>query len=106
MSFLKSVTLKKNYVQGIATDNAMTGVHKILKEECALPYLVLISSVCHSLQLAVSATSKETILSSVEYLIRETNNWFSISPKWQEAYKAVYATIYCGQKCPWHIGHL
>lgn len=53
---------------------------------------------CHSLQLAVSAASKETIPRSVEYFISETYNWFSISPKRREAYKAVCATINCGQK--------
>lgn len=42
--------------------------------------------------------SKETIPRSVEYLIRETYNWLSVSPKRWEAYKAVYATINCGQK--------
>lgn len=104
VEFLEKCNLKKENLQGIGTDNAsmMTGVHngvhKILKEECALPNLVLIRCVCHSLQLAVSAASKETIPRCVEYLIRETYNWFSISPKRREAYKAVYATINCGQK--------
>ncbi|XP_031724785.1 zinc finger protein 862-like [Anarrhichthys ocellatus] len=87
VELLKKCNLKKENLHGIGTDKAsvMTGVHngvhKILKEECALPNLVLIHCVCHSLQLAVSAASKETIPRSVEYLIRETYNWFSISPK-------------------------
>jgi hypothetical protein len=100
VEFLEKCNLKKENLQGIGTDNAsvMTEVHKTLKEECALPNSILIRCVCHSLQLAVSAASKETIPRSVEYLIRETYNWFSISPKWHEAYKAVYVTINCGQK--------
>jgi hypothetical protein len=104
VEFLEKCNLKKENLQGIGTDSAsvMTGVHngvhKILKEECALPNLVLICCVCQSLQLAVCAASKETIPRSVEYLIRETYNWFLISPKRHEAYKAVYATINCGQK--------
>uniref|UniRef100_A0A1A8PI25 Uncharacterized protein n=1 Tax=Nothobranchius rachovii TaxID=451742 RepID=A0A1A8PI25_9TELE len=42
--------------------------------------LVLIRCVCHSLQLAVSSASKTTLPRSVEFLVRETYNWFSISP--------------------------
>lgn len=100
VEFLEKCNLKKDHLQGIGTDNVsvMTGGHKILKEECALPNLILIRCVCQSLQLADSAASKETIPRSVEYLIRETYNWFSISPKRRKAYKAVYATINCGQK--------
>lgn len=63
-----------------------------------MPNLVFIHCVCHSLQLVVNAAYKETILKSDEYLIRETYNWFLISPKQREVYKAVYATINCDQK--------
>jgi hypothetical protein len=51
VEFLEKCNLKKENLQGIGTDNAsvMTevhnGVHKILKEECALPNLVLIRCV-------------------------------------------------------------
>ncbi|KAG7263584.1 hypothetical protein CRUP_015049, partial [Coryphaenoides rupestris] len=38
------------------------------------------------------------LLDSVHIQSRETYNWFSISPERREAYKAVYATINCGQK--------
>jgi hypothetical protein len=51
-----------------------------------------------ALQLAVSQASNDTIPHSVEYLVRETYNWFSVSPKHREAYKAIYETIYCGEK--------
>ena len=49
--------LKKEKLLGIGTDNASVmginnGVHKVLKEEYGLKYLVLIRCVCHSLQLA------------------------------------------------------
>ena len=49
-----SVVLKKEKLLGIRTDNAsvMTrinnGVHKVLKEEYGLKYLVVIRCVCHS----------------------------------------------------------
>uniref|UniRef100_A0A1A7ZYI7 Uncharacterized protein n=1 Tax=Nothobranchius furzeri TaxID=105023 RepID=A0A1A7ZYI7_NOTFU len=60
--------------------------------------LVLIRCVCHSLQLAVSSASKTTLPRSVEFLVRETYNWFSISPKRKEAYRTVYETINCGER--------
>ncbi|CAK6974575.1 zinc finger protein [Scomber scombrus] len=40
----------------------------------------------------------DTVPRSVEYLVRETYNWFSVSPKRREAYKAIYDTINCGEK--------
>ena len=45
------------------------GVHKVLKEECGLKELVLTCCVCHSLHLAVSHASKDTVPRSVEYLV-------------------------------------
>lgn len=96
--------LKKEKLLGIGTDNTsvMTGinngVHKVLKKEYGLKDLVLIRCVCHSLQLAVSHASNDTIPRSVEYLVRETYNWFSVCPKRREAYKAIYETISCGEK--------
>ncbi|KAL0152560.1 hypothetical protein M9458_008748, partial [Cirrhinus mrigala] len=104
VGFLVKCGLKKEKLLGIGTDNAsvMTGVnngvHKVLKEEYGLKDLVLIRCVCHSLQLAVSHASNDTIPRSVEYLVRETYNWFSVSPKRREAYKAIYETINCGEK--------
>lgn len=56
------------------------GVHKVLKEEYGLKELVVIHSVCHSLQLDVSHASNDTIPRSVEYFVQESYNWFSVSP--------------------------
>ncbi|CAI5669915.1 unnamed protein product [Oreochromis niloticus] len=104
VGFLEKCCLKKDNLLGIGTDNASVmiginnGVHKVLKEEYGLKDLVLIRCVCHSLQLAVSHASNDTIPRSVEYLVRETYNWFSVSPKRREAYKAIYETIHCGEK--------
>lgn len=74
------------------------GVHKVLKEEYGIKDLVLIRCVYHSLQVAVNHASNDTMPRSVEYLVRETYNWFSVSPKRREAYKALYKTINCGEK--------
>ncbi|KAL6484562.1 hypothetical protein MHYP_G00066070 [Metynnis hypsauchen] len=104
VAFLEKCCLKKEKPLGTGTDNAsvMTGinngVHKLLKEEYGLKDLILIRCVCHSLQLAVSHASNDTVPHSVEYLVRKTYNWFSASPKRREAYKAIYDTINLGHK--------
>lgn len=103
VSFLKKCCLKKVKLLGIGTDNAsvMTGinneVHKVLKEEYGLKYLVLVYCVCHYRQLAESHTSNDTILCRLEYLVSETCNWFSVSQKCREAYEAMYETVNCGK---------
>lgn len=82
---------------GIGTDNAsvMTGVnngvHAKLKRE--LPYLVLVRCICHSLQLAVSAVTKNFLPRNLEFIIKETYNWFSNSSSRQAAYKDLYKLI-------------
>ncbi|KAL7389423.1 hypothetical protein ABVT39_003569 [Epinephelus coioides] len=93
VAFLEKCYLKKEKLLEIGTDNAsvMTDinnrVHKVLNEEYGLKNLILIHCVCHSLQLAISHASNDTLPCSVEYLVRETYNWFSVSPKRREAYK-------------------
>ena len=34
----------------------------------------------------------------MEYLVRETYNWFSVSPKRRVSYRAIFETINCGEK--------
>ncbi|CAH2086585.1 unnamed protein product [Euphydryas editha] len=101
---LNDNNLKLKNLVGIGTDNAsvMTGVnnglHQILKREHGLPNLVLVRCVCHSLQLAVSHASEKTLPRNIEYIIRETYNWFSLSPKRQDEYRQIYETINCGSQ--------
>lgn len=89
---------------GIGTDNAtvMTGtnngVHALLKNETGNDNLVLVRCVCHSLQLALSHASEETLPRNVEFLIRETYNWFSRSSNRRLYYKNIYQTINCGSE--------
>lgn len=89
---------------GIGTDNAsvMTGrhnsVYELLRTQYNLPHLVLIRCVCHSLQLAVSHASQQTIPRHIEFLIRETYKWFSTSSKRQLEYKEIYSLINCGEE--------
>lgn len=93
----------KNLV-GLGTDNAsvMTGlnngVYTILKQEFNLPHLVLVRCLCHSLQLAVAHASEETIPRNIEFLLRETYNWFSLSPQRRQEYSKIYETINCGKQ--------
>jgi hypothetical protein len=53
--------------------------------------------VCHSLQLAVSAAAKEFLPKNLDFLIRETYNWFSHSSLSQSAYKQLFNLINEGQ---------
>lgn len=84
-------------LMGIGTDNAavMTGVnngvHAKFKRE--LPSLVLVRCICHSLQLAVSAATKQFLPRNLEFIIKETYDWFSRSSSRQAAYKELYKLI-------------
>lgn len=79
VAFLEKCSLKKDKLLWIGPDNAsvMTGinngVHKVLKEEYGLKDLVLVRCVFHSLQLAVSHASNDTLLRSMKYY-EETYN--------------------------------
>lgn len=64
------------------------GAYKKLKEE--IPALIHIPCVCHSLQLAVSAAASETLQRNIDYLVRETYNWFCHSTLRQAQYANLY----------------
>lgn len=82
---------------GIGTDNASVmvginnGVYIKLKEE--IPSLIHIPCVCHSLQLAISAAAAETLPRNIDFLIRDTYNWFSNSSLRQTQYKILFKAI-------------
>lgn len=100
---LQNQDLNLNNLIGLGTDNAavMTGsrhsVYMILKTQYNLSHLILIPCVCHSLQLAVTRASENTLPRNIEFLIRETYNWFSHSTKRQIEYKNIYKLINCGE---------
>ncbi|KAJ8966915.1 hypothetical protein NQ317_009498 [Molorchus minor] len=54
--------------------------------------------VCHSLQLAVSTASEKTLPRNIEFLIKETYNWFSHSSIRQLSYKQIYSLINNGEE--------
>lgn len=96
LEMLKKYGLKIEKLHGLGTDNAsvMTGVnngvHKKLLDYN--PNIILIRCLCHSLQLAASAATKE-LPRNLEFLIRETYDWFSKSSLRQVQYKTLYKTI-------------
>lgn len=98
---LKRFDLRLENLMGIGTDNASVmvgvnnGVHSKLKEE--VPHLILVRCLCHSLQLAVSAAAKQFLPRNLEFLIRETYDWFSRSSSRQSLYNELYKTINDGQ---------
>ncbi|XP_031328721.1 uncharacterized protein LOC116159845 [Photinus pyralis] len=83
-------------LQGMGTDNAAAmvgvnnGVFALLKSE--IPHLRLVRCVCHSLQLALSKSTEKTLPPEIDFLIRETYNWFQSSVR-QIAYVNVYKTL-------------
>ncbi|CAG9793612.1 unnamed protein product [Diatraea saccharalis] len=99
---LKRFDLRLENLMGLGTDNASVmvgvnnGVYIKLKEE--IPHLILVRCLCHSLQLAVSAAAKEFLPRNLEFIIRETYDWFSRSTSRQLLYKELYKTINDGQK--------
>lgn len=96
LKMLSKYKLKIEKLHGLGTDNAsvMTGinngVHKKLLDYN--PNIILIRCLCHSLQLAASAATKE-LPRNLEFLIRETYDWFSKSSLRQVQYKNLYKTI-------------
>jgi len=94
---LKNKGLDLQKLIGIGTDNASlmvginNGVYKKLKED--IPTLIHVPCICHSLQLAVSAAASETLPRNIEYMIRETYNWFSHSSLRQAQYKNLFKAI-------------
>lgn len=94
---LYNLDIKK--LLGIGADNAavMTGVHNGLyakiKAKYNLKNLILVRCVCHSLQLAVCAATAKSFPPNINFLVKETHNWFSCSSIRQKAYARVFKLI-------------
>lgn len=92
---LCDVQLDSKNLIGIGVDNANVnvglnnGVHQTLKKDLGLPNLIMVRCVCHSIQLALSHAVAETLPRNIDFLVRETYNWFSHSSKRQLIYKTV-----------------
>ncbi len=90
--------LDKKKCSGIGSDNASVmvgvnnGVHKKLEQLWGTK-LVLVRCVCHSIQLAVSSACEE-LPTCLEFLMKETYNWFANSTARQKAYEVTYKQFY------------
>lgn len=88
--------LKLENMVGIGVDgaNVMVGKHNsvtaILKRK--LPDLIIVKCVSHSLHLCAEKAA-ELLPRQLEFLVRETHNWFSYSPKRLDYYKTLFETI-------------
>jgi hypothetical protein len=95
---IKDLSIKE--LVGIGTDKAsvMVGINngdnQKLKEHS--PSLILISCVCHSLQLAVSAGANVALPRHIDFLVKETYNFMFViahSTLRQNEYKTLYKPI-------------
>ncbi|KAH7978728.1 hypothetical protein HPB49_006553 [Dermacentor silvarum] len=81
---------------GIATDgaNSMCGEHNSLWSRLreGHPDLILVKCMCHSLDL-VAAKSMQTMPSALEYMVRESHNYFAHSSTRLAAYKGLYNSM-------------
>ncbi|XP_023941123.2 uncharacterized protein LOC112048021 [Bicyclus anynana] len=79
---------------GVDGANVMVGKHNsvtsIFKKE--LPDLIIVKCVCHSLHLCAEKAA-ESLPRQLEFLVRESHNWFSYSPKRLEYYRTLYETM-------------
>ncbi|KAL1252639.1 hypothetical protein QQF64_017332 [Cirrhinus molitorella] len=102
IDFLQVNALDIANMIGIATDGAsvMVGrqhsVYTLLKQK--QPNLQLIRCVCHSLDI-VAKKAMQQLPSNIEFMIRETYNWFAHSSKRQNDYRNLYETVNNGG-CP------
>lgn len=96
--------MKPEKLVGLGTDNAAVmvgvnnGVIEKLRKDFKNNHIVLFRCVCHSLQLALSSATKDELPTSIEYLLRETYNWFSHSSLRQLQYKQVYEALHDGDE--------
>ncbi|XP_067118590.1 zinc finger protein 862-like [Centruroides vittatus] len=99
---LRNNALDLHKLIAIGTDNASVmiginnGVYAKLKAE--VPALILVRCLCHSLQLTISHATKEGLPRNIEFLIKETFNWFSHSAIRQSKYKELYSLMNDGNE--------
>jgi len=93
---LKKDDLDVNKLLGIGVDGAsvMVGRHNSLSSKLkeVVPHLIVNRCICHSLHLACEKAFS-VLPSFLDFLIRETYNWFSYSSKRQAAYNNLYQEL-------------
>ncbi|XP_015119417.1 uncharacterized protein LOC107042750 [Diachasma alloeum] len=97
-SYFNSINLPVKNLFAIGTDGAsnMVGVNHsvftLLRDNIPLPNLILIRCICHSSNLCASKAA-DVLPAHLEYLIRESRNWFCLSAKRMEEYRALFNLI-------------
>lgn len=93
---LKADNLKTDKLLGLGVDGASVNVgvnHSVTTILRSInPDLVVIKCICHSLHLAAEEACK-VLPRHLDFMIRETHSWFSVSTKRQIEYAAVYRTL-------------
>ena len=88
------LTLSKLIGIGVDGCSAMVGVHHSLATYFRelVPHIIIFKCVCHSLQLAASKAA-DTLPAHLDFMIRESYNWFSHSPKRLIQYRELHKCI-------------
>lgn len=98
INYLKEINLNVKNLIGIGTDGASNlcgknhSLFTLLKERIPLPQLQIVRCICHSLHICSSKAS-EVLPSSLEFLVRETRNWFANSPLRRAYYEDLFNLI-------------
>ncbi|KAK3907552.1 Zinc finger MYM-type protein 1 [Frankliniella fusca] len=101
--YLQKVGLNIQNLVGLGTDGVAsmcTAVHEnsslftLLKKD--VPNLQLVKCVCHTLHLAASHAAV-CLPDDLEYLVRETRNWFASSPLWRQNYEDLFKAMNDGE---------
>ena len=96
IKLIEDLNLQTRNLLGIGVDNASVntgrnnGVVEILKKKLDRNDLIMVRCTCHSIQLAVSHACAEALPRNIDFIVKETYNWFSQSAKRQAAYLDVY----------------
>ncbi|XP_071578842.1 general transcription factor II-I repeat domain-containing protein 2B-like [Temnothorax nylanderi] len=99
VEYLQRIGIPLKNMVAIGTDGASNlcgrnhSVYTLLK--CDVPNLQLMRCTCHSLHLCSSKASEE-LPGSLDFLVREVFNWFSISPLRKINYKKTFDLINSG----------
>ena len=88
------LTLEKLIGIGVDGCSTMVGVHHSLATYFRelVPHIVIFKCICHSLQLAASKAS-DTMPAHLHFMVRESYNWFSHSPKRLLQYRELHKCI-------------
>lgn len=103
---IKVFDLNMGKLVAIGSDNSPTmigvnkGLYKKIKEKYDLKNLILIRCVCHSLQLAVCSAADKHFPPALNFLVKETHNWFAYSTVRQKLYSKIYKTINSDSSTP------